>query len=113
MSIFDKQIQFNDCDAGPEPSLRHIIELYYMQAFSNDDSRRLASRLIESLAFELSIENKQDRKDAERYRWLRDKAPSSNVRYPCPYQYDPSSFHPKPVTTGLDFEVDEAMEAQW
>ena len=49
--------------------------------------------------------------DAQRYRWLRDSAPSANVRYPCPYQYDPNGFHPKPITSGLDAEVDEAMGA--
>lgn len=71
-----------------------------------------AKAALDAVALSCEKEREADalRLDAERYRWLRDQAPWSDSKNPCPYS-EQEDGQLRCITAGLDEQIDAAMGA--
>jgi len=71
-----------------------------------------AKAALDAVALSCEKEREADalRVDAMRYRWLRDQAPWSDSKNPCPYS-EQEDGQLRCITAGLDEQIDAAMGA--
>lgn len=76
------------------------------------DLKSAAKAALDAVALSCEKEREADalRVDAMRYRWLRDQAPWSDSKNPCPYS-EQEDGQLRCITAGLDEQIDAAMGA--